>query len=195
MKALLTVLVSLCMTSSIYAIEKFNENQLVEDILYDVIDRTIQEADLVVHANTGISLSDVIYDNGKNSKTGVSLSEMINENRENDEQTDPGREGLPENVHDNGAIPDEILRELQQIATERDIEIRLIKDELDRELNQERAEFARENRQYEKPEKLAEERLKLEEKVQKIYDKFERKITKENNLYQEKKESIMARRR
>jgi hypothetical protein len=195
MRLLLAVFISFSLSTFSYADDQFDENRLVENILHDVIDRVIEETDRNIRQTSGISLSDIIYETEHYNEAGERLSDVIKEERGNGQRSGHGRGGPPEGFPGRGGTPDEVQRELQQIARERDREIQQIREELHRELNQERAEFARENRHNEKQEILAEKRLRLEEKVHDTYNLFQRKMVEENRRYHEKRERVLGDRR
>ena len=134
---------------------------LVDDIVRDVIDRTVEAARRAVLRNTGIDPLERGYDSRRRYSRAPSNTSA------------------------------ETRRELRKLNQEHDRKIAKLEQELQRKLRKARAEFRREAAKEDKRGKIRKKRRKLEEKVDKAYSKFEAKIAKENSRFDEKRDNIL----
>ncbi len=138
-----------------------SSQQLIDGIIQDVIDRTVDAARQEVRRNTGIDPLQRGYDASRN------------------------YEPAPADASD------ETRRELQKLNEEHDRKIAKLEDELQRKLRKAEDEFQREAAKEDKVEKIEEKREKLQEKVDEAYAKFEEKIGEENERFDEKRSNIL----
>jgi uncharacterized membrane-anchored protein YjiN (DUF445 family) len=139
-------------------------NTLVDEILRDVIEYTQKKANEVIQEKIGQSLPIPSYEYS----------------------------GQEEPEHESGKDLAEIQRELAQLDKEYERKLTQLNKELDRKLKKYESEFQRESENEDKPDKIKEKRAKLEWKVDKAYDKFNRKVEKENSRYLEKRDRILS---
>jgi hypothetical protein len=135
--------------------------ELIQDIVSDVINRTMDKAREVVYRNTGIDVGQEGYRLGRR------------------------HEPLPRNASD------ETRRELVPLRQEHDREIKKLEEELDKKLDQAEREFRREAAKEDKRDKVNEKRHKLEAKVDEAYAKFTEKVDEENRRFDEKRDKII----
>ena len=157
--------------------------QLVDDIIRDVVNRTMEaarrEAERATHPD--------VYPRSPRSPSDG--THRRDERRDRDKERDFDRERRPNQGPDaNGGEAD---RELAQLAREHNHKIAKLESELQRKLDKARDEFRRDASKEEKPEKIQEKRRKLQEKVDEAYAKFEEKIAEENNRFDEKQAQIL----
>ena len=138
---------------------------LLEEIIQDVIGRTIEAARAEVGRNTGIDPLRRGYDPKRNH--GPAPTDATKETR----------------------------RELHQLNAKHDRKIAKLEKELHRKLDKAEAAFEREAAKDGKTKKIAEKRNKLQKKVDKIYVKFEEKIAEANEKYDEKRDKIIRKAR
>lgn len=136
--------------------------RLIEDIVYDVINRTAETAREEVRRKTGIDPLDRGYGDRDNYRPAPS------------------------------DLRDESIDELRRLDNEYDRKIAKLEGELERDLDKAEHEFRREAGKEDKPEKVREKRRKLETKVDKAHRKFEEKLRKENDRYDRKREQILS---
>ncbi|MCZ6742038.1 MAG: hypothetical protein O7D27_07750 [Alphaproteobacteria bacterium] len=159
------VTVTLSPLSSAWAQRSRSELQdLVDDIVRDVIDRTVEAARRAVLRNTGIDPLERGYHSGRRYSRAPSNASS------------------------------ETRRELRKLNQEHDRKIAKLEQELQRTLRKARAEFRREAAKEDKRGKIRKKRKKLQEKVNKAYDRFEEKIAKENSRFDEKRDNILRKR-
>lgn len=139
-----------------------SSQELIDEIIRDVIDRTVDAARQEVRRNTGIDPLQRGYD--------------------------PSRSYQPAPTD----ASEETRRELQQLNGEHDRKIAKLEEELERKLRKAKDEFQREAAKEDKAEKIAEKREKLQEKVDEAYAKFEEKIGEENVRFDEKRSKILS---
>lgn len=135
---------------------------LVEHILHDVVDRTIDAAREEVLRTTGVDLSERGYDSKRE------------------------HQPLPRDASG------ETHRELRQIHEEHGREIAMLENELHQKLERVKEEFELETAREDQPEKVREKRHKLEEKVQAAYAKFNEKVDAVNARSDEKRDRILS---
>ena len=143
---LLSAIFLFSQTGIIYGQDRRDIEELIQDIVSDVINRTVDKAREVVYRNTGIDVGQEGYSLGRR------------------------HEPLPRNA------PDETRRELVQLHREHDREIKKLEEELDKKLDQAEREFRREAAKENKRDKINEKRRKLEAKVDEAYAKFSEKV-------------------
>ena len=144
---LLSTIFLFSQTGTIYGQERNRDiEELIQDIVSDVINRTVDKAREVVYRNTGIDVGQEGYSLGRR------------------------HEPLPRNA------PDETRRELVQLHREHDREIKKLEEELDKKLDQAEREFRREAAKENKRDQINEKRRKLEAKVDEAYAKFSEKV-------------------
>lgn len=136
---------------------------LLEGILQDVIDRTLEAAREEVRINTGIDPLRRGYDPRRRYRPAPTDTSV------------------------------EARRELRQLTAEHDRKIAKLEEELHRKLDKAEVEFERDAAKEDDPEKLAEKREKLEEKVDEAYEKFDEKIDEEHARFDEKRWKILGR--
>ena len=136
--------------------------ELIDGIIQDVIDRTVDAARQEVRRNTGIDPLKRGYDASKK------------------------YEPAPADASE------ETRRELQKLNEEHDRKIAKLEGELQRKLRKAEDEFQREAAKEDKAEKIEEKREKLQEKVDEAYAKFEEKIGEENERFDEKRSNILG---
>ncbi len=135
---------------------------LIDGIIKDVIDRTVDTARQEVRRNTG---NDPL-------KRGY----------------DPSRRYKPTPA----GASQETRRELRQLNEEHDRKIAKLEEELGRKLNKAENEFQREAAKEDKADKIEDKREKLQEKADEAYAKFEDKIGEENERFDEKRNDILS---
>lgn len=177
MRIIVTTLLFLSLSSAGHGQQQAGTEQLVEDILREVVDQTIDDAKEEVRRSTGIDLKGSRHERGQD--------------REYWERDDEYRGN--QKKHKNKYKRDTIARELQQLNTEHERKIIKLEEELKRELEKVRREFRREAAKEDKRGKVAEKRRKLEKKVDKAYRKFAEKMDKENRSYAETRRKILTR--
>ena len=158
--------VALALSTSTSSAQQLSSSQdLVEGIIEDVINRTVEAAREEVRRNTGIDPLQRGYD--------------------------PSRsyEPAPSNASE------ETRRELQKLNEEHDRKIVKLEDELHQKLDKAQAEFEREAAKEDKREKIEEKREKLEQNVDEAYANFEEKIGEENERFDEKRSKILGKER
>lgn len=138
---------------------------LVDGIVEDVIDRTVEAARREVRRNTGI--------------------DPLQRGYIRDRSYRPVAAGASE----------ETRRELSQLNDEHDRTIAQLEEELHRKLDKMETEFQREAAKEDKPEKLAEKREKLQEQADDAYAIFDEKIAAENVRFDKKREQILSKER
>ncbi len=138
-----------------------SSQELIDGIIQDVINRTVDAAHQEVRRNTGIDPLRRGYD--------------------------PSRSYQPAPTDASG----ETRRELQKLNEEHDRKIAKLEEELHRKLDKAEAESEREAAKEDKPEKINEKGDKLQEKADEAYAKFEEKIDEENARYDEKRWEIL----
>lgn len=138
---------------------------LIDTIIKDVVDETIDRARKEVERATGIDPLETGYERGKiHSQAPADAS-------------------------------DETKRELQKLDEEHDRKIVKLEEELDRKLSKAREEFEREAEKEDKSDKIEEKRVKLEEKVERAQSHFEKKASEENARFDHKREHILSKSR
>lgn len=142
-----------------------NAQEVVDIIIEEVIDRTVEAARDEVRRNTGVDPLKRGYD--------------------------PRRTYEP--VH--AGVSAETRRELQQLNEEHDRTITQLETELQNKLDKAEAEFLREAEKEDKPEKVTEKRDKLQAKADEAYAMFEEKVGEENARFDEKRQEILSRER
>ncbi len=136
--------------------------ELIDGIIQDVIDRSVDAACQEVRRNTGIDSLQRGYDRSRSYQ--------------------PVRSDASE----------ETKRELQKLNAEHDRKIAKLEAELRRKLRKAEDEFRREAAKEDKAEKIEEKREKLQEKVDKAAAKFGQKIGKANERFDEKRSKILS---
>ena len=139
-----------------------SSQELIDGIIQDVINRTVDAARQEVRRNTGIDPLQRGYDRSRKYQPAP---------------TDAS---------------EETRRELHQLNGEHDRKIAKLEEELERKLRKAEDEFQREAAKEDKAEKIAEKREKLQEKVDEAYAKFEDKIGEENARFDEKRSKILS---
>ena len=164
--AVVLVLAAATGSTSAWAQQPTSRSQgLLEEIIQDVIGRTIEAAREDVRRNTGIDPLRRGYDPRRS--YGLAPADASQETR----------------------------RELRQLNAEHDRKIAKLEEELHHKLDKAEAEFEREAANEDKPEKIVEKRNKLQEKVDGAYAKFEEKIAEANGTHDEKREEIIRKER
>ena len=139
-----------------------SSQELIDGIIQDVINRTVDAARQEVRRNTGIDPLQRGYD--------------------------PSRSYEPVPTH----ASEENRRELQKLNEEHDRKIAKLEKELQRKLRKSEDEIQREAAKEDKVEKIKEKRKKFQQKVAKAYAKFEEKIGEENERFDEKRSKILS---
>ncbi len=139
-----------------------SSQELVDRIIQDVINRTVETAREEVRRNTGIDPLQRGYDPSRS--------------------YEPAPTGASE----------ETTRELRQLNQEHDQKIVGLEEELQRKLKQAEDEFQRDAAKEDKADKIEEKRETLQEKVDEAYAKFEEKIGDENQRFDEKRSEILS---
>ncbi len=132
-----------------------------DDIIRDVVDRTLDAARNEVHRATGGDKA-----------------------RQN--QPPPGRYG-----HAPSGVNEETRRELRKPNDEHARKIAKLERELERKLEKAKREFRREAARENKRDKIRKKRKKLRDKVNKAHRKFEKKLAKENARFDDKQAKIL----
>ncbi len=148
--------------SGAFARQPSSSQELIDGIIQDVINRTVDAARQEVRRNTGIDPLQRGYD--------------------------PSRSYEPAPTD----ASEETRRELQKLNEEHDRKIAKLEGELQRKLRKAEDEFQREAAKEDKAEKIVEKREKLQEKVDEAYAKFEEKIREENERFDEKRSKILS---
>lgn len=148
--------------NNLFAQENAND-ELVNQILSDVIDRTVNRADEVVRQKTGVYRPRPDYKATRH------------------------EEIYPEDI----GGPGETNREFARLNEEHDRKMRLLNEQLDRKLEKYEDQFRQQAGKEKKRKKIRKKRVLLEQKVDKAYSKFNEKINEENLKYERKKEQIM----
>ena len=139
-----------------------SSQDLIDGIIQDVINRTVDAARQEVRRNTGIDPLQRGYD--------------------------PSRSYEPAPTD----ASEETRRELQKLNEEHDRKIAKLEEELQRKLRKTEDEFQREAAKEDKAEKIEEKREKLQEKVDEAYAKFKEKIVEENERFDEKRSKTLS---
>ncbi len=139
-----------------------SSQELIDGIIQDVINRTVDAARQEVRRNTGIDPLQRGYNRSRSYQPAPTDAS---------EQT---------------------RRELQKLNQEHDRKIAKLEEELQRKLRKVEDEFQREAVKEDKAEKIEEKREKLQEKVDEAYAKFEEKIGEENERFDEKRSKILS---
>ena len=139
-----------------------SSQELIDGIIQDVINRTVDAARQEVRRNTGIDPLQRGYDPSRS--YGPAPNDASEETR----------------------------RELQKLNEEHDREIAKLEEELQRKLRTADDEFQREAAKEDKAEKIEEKGEKLQEKVNESYAKFKEKIGEENQRFDEKRSNILS---
>ena len=139
-----------------------SSQELIDGIIQDVINRTVEAARDEVRRNTGIDPLQRGYH--------------------------PSRSYKPVPA---GASK-ETRRELRKLNEEHDRKIAKLEKELQRKLTKAEDEFQREAAKEDKAEKIEDKRENLQEKVDEAYAKFEEKIGEENERFDEKRSKILS---
>lgn len=153
---------TLFLSSSVASAQSNANQDLIDGILQDVIERTLQRANDEVKRQTWIDPLESGYD------------------RENNAGPAPKDSS------------DETRRELAQLDEEHERKIAKLEEELQRKLGKAEDEFQREAAKEDKADKIEGKRSKLQEKTDKAYAKFEEKITEENKRFDEKRSKILS---
>lgn len=148
--------------NNLFARENAN-GELVNQILSDVIDRTVNRADEVVRQKTGIYHPRPDYKATRHEET------------------------YPEDLGTSG----ETNREFVRLNEEHDRKMRLLNEQLDRKLEKYEEQFRKQAGKEKKRDNIRKKRALLEQKVDKAYSKFNEKIKEENLRYERKKEQIV----
>ena len=136
--------------------------ELIDGIIQDVINRTVDAAHQEVRRNTGID----------------PLQRGYNRSR--------SYEPAPTDASE------QTRRELQKLNQEHDRKIAKLEEELQRKLRKVEDEFQREAAKEDKAEKIEEKREKLQEKADEAYATFEEKIGEENERFDEKRRNTLS---
>ncbi|MDX1456382.1 MAG: hypothetical protein R3276_02270 [Marinobacter sp.] len=91
-----------------------------------------------------------------------------------------------------GRLPDRRRAELRRLSNEYDREMAQIERELEWEVYQARAEFQREVAREYRAHKIREKRYKLEEKVDRAYARFQRKVRAVNRRFDERRNALVS---
>ena len=139
-----------------------SSQELIDGIIQDVINRTVDAARQEVRRNTGID----------------PLQRGYNRSR--------SYEPAPTDASE------QTRRELQKLNQEHDRKIAKLEEELQRKLRKVEDEFQREAAKEDKAEKIEEKREKLQEKADEAYATFEEKIGEENERFDEKRRNTLS---
>ena len=139
-----------------------SSQELIDGIIQDAIDRSVDATRQEVGRNTSIDPLQRGYD--------------------------PSRSYEPAA----GDASEETRRELQKLNQEHGRKIAKLKDELRRKLKKAEDEFQREIGREDKAGKIEEKREKLQEKLDRAAAKFEEKIGKENQRFDAKRSKILG---
>lgn len=161
----ITLGIVLSFPASVVAEQDYNTtDRLIEQIVQDVVGRTLERAREEVQEHTGID----------------PLRRGFEWDREHPDYPAVSRD-----------IRDDERAELRNLGEEYDREIAQYERELERELSQARREFSREAAKEERQDKILDKRRKLERKVDAAYDRFREKVRAANRRYDERRSQIL----